>query len=354
MRTQIRRALLLLVLCATLALGSPLSAQEGAAGDIIGPDTYPEGVNPLTGQPVSNPAVLNRRPVGVKVSNFPGDKVRPQAGLAQADIVFEHYAEGGTTRFTAFFLSTTPQKVGSMRSARLIDLELTAMYRALFIFSGASEGVRQRLYDPNRPTRARTFYADTMGDPFVFRDADIDPPHNFFANPRELWFLADERGVNLEDPGLRGTAFSATIPGGGAPARIVDIAYRAENVRWFYEGGFARYARYADGEPHMDAVTEQQITAQNVVVLYVDHVEDRTILEDEVSGGHYSTEIQLWGEGPCDLFRDGQRFECRWSRADDFSMLTFKTPGGDLLPLKPGITWYQIVPYGFTGLTVTP
>ncbi len=348
MRPYIRHALLLLVVSAALALGSPLAAQEG---DIIGPDTYPEGVNPLTGLSVSNPALLHRRPVGVKVSNFPA-AVRPQAGLSQADIVFEHYAEGGTTRLTAFFLGNTPQKVGSMRSARLIDLELTEMYRAIFIFSGASDGVRQRIY--NGPAANRSLLADTMGEPFVFRDPNIDPPHNFFANPREVWFLADERGVNLEDPGLHGTAFSATVPANGSPARTVDIAYRAENVRWFYEGGFTRYARYADGEPHMDTVTEQQITAQNVVVLYVDHVEDRTIMEDEVAGGHYSIEIQLWGEGPCDLFRDGQRFECRWSRADDFSMLTFKTPTGDLLPLKPGITWYQIVPYGFTGVTVAP
>lgn len=348
MRTLILRAFSLLALVAVLVAGSPALAQDSG---LIGPDTYPAGVNPLTGLPVSNPAVLNRRPVAVKVSNFP-DEVRPQAGLGLADIVYEHYAEGGTTRLTAIFLGNTPQKVGSMRSARLIDLELTQMYRAIFVFSGASEGVRQRIY--SGPAANRSLYADTMGDPFVFRDPNINPPHNFFVNPREIWFLADERGVNLEDPGLHGTAFSAAAPAGGTPAKIVDIAYRAENVRWFYEGGFARYARYANGEPHADAVSGEQLTAQNVVVVYVDHVEDKTIIEDEVGGGHFSIEIQLWGEGPCDLFRDGQRFECRWSRADDFSMLTLKTPGGDLLPLKPGVTWYQIVPYGFTGVTVTP
>mgnify|MGYP005847191849 CR=1 FL=1 len=344
MRIQVRRALLLLVLSALLLASGPAAlAQEGS---LIGPDTYPENVNPLTGQQVSNPAVLKRRPVAVKVSNFPGNLVRPQAGLSLADIVFEHYTEGGVTRFTAIFLGNTPQKVGSMRSARLIDLELTAMYRAIFIFSGASDGVRQRIYAS--PAANRSLLADTMSQPFV-----VPVPHNFFANPREVWFLADERGVNLENPGLHGTAFSATVPPNGKPARILDIGYRGANVRWFYEGGFARYARYVDGEPHMDAESGSQLVAQNVVVLYADHVEDRTILEDEVGAGHYSIEIRLWGGGPCDLFRDGQRFDCWWERKDDFSMLTLRTAqNGDLLPLKPGITWYQVVPYGFTAITV--
>src|SRR5690606_21084139 len=37
--------------------------------DVIGPDTYPAGVNPLTGLKVPDPAILRRRPVIMKVSN---------------------------------------------------------------------------------------------------------------------------------------------------------------------------------------------------------------------------------------------------------------------------------------------
>jgi hypothetical protein len=36
---------------------------------VIGPDTYPEGVNPLTGLKVEDPSLLHRRPVIMKVSN---------------------------------------------------------------------------------------------------------------------------------------------------------------------------------------------------------------------------------------------------------------------------------------------
>ncbi len=345
---NIKPSFILMLLLAAALCTAALTA-DAQDDDIIGPDEYPEGVNPLTGLVVSNPANLDRRPVAVKVSNHPPE-VRPQSGLSQADIVYQHEAEGGTTRLTAIFLSNSPTKVGSMRSARLIDLELPMMYRAFFIYSGASEGVLMRI--KNSPFKDRAFYADAWGEPWAFRDADLPVPHNFFANPTQVWYTGDEWGIN-DAPGLHGTAFSVGIPAGGTPATTVDIAYRTEFVRWYYEPGFARYARYSDGERQVDRVNDQPIVAQNVVVLYVDHVEDRTIIEDEVGGGHHSIEIQLWGEGPCDLFRDGQRFDCRWTREDDFSMLTFNTPDGDLLPLKPGVTWYQVVRSGFTGLTVT-
>jgi hypothetical protein len=337
MNTLKRRVFALLMVCVLALSVAPAAAQD----NIIGPDEYPENVNPLTGLVVSNPTVLERRPMAVKVSNFPAE-VRPQSGLSQADIVFEHEAEGGTTRLTALFLTKTPTKVGSMRSARLIDLEIPAMYRALFVFSGASEGVRQRIFNSTYGENGRAFYADAWGEPFAFRDTEIDPPHNFFANPEQIWYAAEERGV-AESAGPVGTAYSATVPTGGTSASIVDIAYHTEFVRWFY----------VDGEPLMDRDNNQQIVAENVVILEVDHVEDRTILEDEVGAGHYSIEIQLWGEGPCHLFRDGQRFDCRWQRADDFSMLSFYTLDGNVLPLKPGVTWFQVVRPGFTGLTVT-
>src|SRR5690606_26865903 len=91
-----------------------------------GPYSYPPDVNPLTGLTISDPNVLNRRPIVVKVSNSP-PLVRPQSGINDADLVFEHYTEVGVTRFSAIFYANAPTRVGSIRSARLIDYELTPM-----------------------------------------------------------------------------------------------------------------------------------------------------------------------------------------------------------------------------------
>src|SRR5579859_3925706 len=72
-----------------------------------GPFNFPQNTNPLTGLAVTDPTVLQRRPLAVKISNAP-PLVRPQAGIGDADLVFEHLTEGKLTRFTAVFWTHTP------------------------------------------------------------------------------------------------------------------------------------------------------------------------------------------------------------------------------------------------------
>jgi hypothetical protein len=69
-----------------------------------GPSNFPSGVNPLTGLQVANPALLDRRPLLIKVTNLPRN-VRPQWGLSLADIVFEYYTEEGSARSARGVLS---------------------------------------------------------------------------------------------------------------------------------------------------------------------------------------------------------------------------------------------------------
>jgi hypothetical protein len=121
-----------------LSMTLPALAQSQVR-NIIGPDTYPDNINPLTGLPVADPAVLNRRPLLIKISDYPAF-VRPQFGLNQADIVWEHLLSGGVTRFSAFYLGNDVPRVGPIRSGRLVDFELTRIYRSLFVYSGMSQG----------------------------------------------------------------------------------------------------------------------------------------------------------------------------------------------------------------------
>ena len=112
---------------------------------LLSPADFGTDRNPLTGELMTNPADLQRRPLAVKLSNSPPSYTRPQSGLNQADLVFEHTTEGNITRFTAIFYGQTPEKVGPIRSARLIDVELPAMYDAALFYSGTSTGVGERL-----------------------------------------------------------------------------------------------------------------------------------------------------------------------------------------------------------------
>lgn len=306
----------------------------------IGPDGFPLGINPLTGQVVADPANLNRRPLVVKISNAP-PLVRPQAGIGAADLVFEHYAEGGLTRFSAVFYGDAPDRVGSIRSARLIDYELMPMYKGLLAFSGASIGVEDLL---NTSDFADRLYKGVLyGLPYYWRDEEIEVPHNMFMNPNALWELAAEEGLN-QRPDLKGMAFlDAAPPGDVSEVTDIDIRYRATRVLWKYDPALGRYKRFADGEPHFDANTNTQVTASNVVIIYADH-RFTDIVESEFQGNKsYSIEIKLWFEGEATLFRDGKRYDGRWVRPTREDLISLRTNDGQLLYLKPGKTWFQVV-----------
>jgi hypothetical protein len=318
----------------------------------FGPDSYPDGTNPLTGLPVSNPALLNRAPLAIKVSNDP--LARPQSGLSQADLVFEHYAEGGVTRFTAIYYSQTPELVGSVRSGRLLDLEIVPMFDALFTASGFSEGVRQRINVSS--WAARNFSGPFYAEPYLVRiqREGLALEHTLFAHPADLWQLATDQGVNNPPDLTPGLAFRGEPNAGGTPATHITIDYGIGlmRVEWTYDPALGAYRRVMGDQPHIEYLTGEQLTAANVLALSAIHVET-DIIEDGYNG-LWSVEIQVWGEGPASLFRDGQRIEGWWRRYDPEQMLQFTDLNGNTLYLRPGNTWFELVPAGFDQLYVEP
>ncbi|MFN2136672.1 MAG: DUF3048 domain-containing protein [Candidatus Promineifilaceae bacterium] len=317
-----------------------------------GPGNFPANMNPLTGTIVDDPAMLQRRPIAIKVSNYPA-LVRPQAGLNNADLVFEHYAEGGATRFTAIFYGKDAHTVGSVRSARIIDFEIPVMYDAAFGFSGAAGANKERFGQVDWFDR---IISPDFGHSGFYRaepkDPDIDFWHTMFTDTYRLREILQERGQDVPPSFHNGMIFSELPPEGGTTAKQVEIGYSGSYVTWWFDSGTGRYYRWNDGERHDDANTDEQINTKNVVVVAAQHV-DTWIPETEVGQGAKSIEIQIWGEGPATVFRDGLRFEGRWHREEPADMLTFTDLDGNPLPLGQGNTWFELVPLGFDKLYVT-
>jgi len=339
----------------------------------IGPFEYGTNINPLTGLEVADAAQLQRRPIVVKVSNSPA-LVRPQAGIAQADLVFEHYTEVGITRFSAIFYSQAPERVGSIRSARLIDFELVPMYQGLLAFAGASIGVDKRIYgseaviqslcqnrEDHEQCRAeadiigpagftppsdfadRAYKGVLFGRPYYFRDERIPVPHNLFVNLDALWDLAANDG-NGERPDLQGMAFhpepQAGVSGSGIYAQV---RYQTTLVEWHYDPETNKYYRSTDGQRHFDANTEEQVNADNVIIVHAGHYLTDIIESQFNDVIHWSAQITVWPEGEAIVLRDGLRYKGRWLRSSRPELMMFETAEGDILYLKPGNTWIQLV-----------
>ncbi|HKY78079.1 MAG TPA: DUF3048 domain-containing protein, partial [Acidimicrobiia bacterium] len=114
--------------------------------------TAPPPRQPLTGLVhTGDPAVLARPALVVKINNIDtNETARPQAGINQADVVFEERTEGGISRFAAVFHSTDADPVLPVRSARFTDIEICSMLnRPLFANSGGNEAVMETARNSN-------------------------------------------------------------------------------------------------------------------------------------------------------------------------------------------------------------
>ena len=312
------------------------------------------GRNPLTGEEVADPDDLDRRPIAVKLSNAPADYTRPQAGLNDADLIFEHWTEGSVTRFTAIFYDTVAPNVGPVRSARLIDIELPAMYDAMLAFSGASVGVNQRLNASDFSDRLLR-----AAEPGFYRTGDTTKPfeHTLYIRLADLWAAVEAKGLNNAPHFGTFNAFTEEPPAGGSPATTINISYKTEEIEWVYDPEIGQYRRWMDFEEHLDANTEEQVTVSNVIYINPFHVNDANICEQINNGvcAALSIEIQLWGSGPAVVFRDGQRYDVTWQRVGRNDQLTFRDAAGNPFPLQIGQSWVQVVPsYIPNSLTVTP
>ncbi len=343
--------LVMLLLLLLILMAAPAGAQKGrqASGNTpesSGPEEYPRHFNSLTGLPYPDEAAMARRNLIVKISNYP-PVVRPQAGLNQADLVYEVESENGITRFAAIYRSETPRHVGSVRSARLLDLELMTMYSAFLAYSGTSMQIQNIIWSTGRGPHV---FSPLTGDNCLnagfcrFGQMGVSYEHTLFVDTQQLYRAASARGDNYGYK-ARGLAFDVLPDVGGLPLREVGLQWFGEgNALWQYELVSGRWLRYTDGVSHHDALDGEQVWADNLIVLQVPHVSRPDLF---VPGSdEESLEIQLWGSGPALVARDGRWYSAMWHRAGltPTVALELRHTGSEKpVRLRPGRSWISVV-----------
>jgi hypothetical protein len=327
---------------------TPLPPSPTPGPVAYGPADFPADINPLTGLQVSDPSLLNRRPLSVKVQIFPRNQ-RPPFGVTLADIVYDYYQNNGMTRFHAIFYANDAERVSPIRSGRLFDQHLVRMYKSILAFGGADRRILQ------------VFLNSDFSDRLVLEGARNCPPmcrvdpngFNFLVtNTAELSKYATEKGIDNSQQNLDGMSFHPTPPEGGQSAQQAFIRFSiSAYVRWDYDSTSGRYLRFqdtqetasAEGEGYaamIDGLTSQQISADNVVVIYVPHA---YAFQTKPGSGSEIIDIMLSGSGPGYAMRDGQIYEVSWNRPEKTSVLSLTDPDGNPFPFKPGNTWFEVI-----------
>lgn len=312
---------------------------------VYGPDEYPDGMNPLTGLLVDNPALLERCPMVVKVSNYPRSG-RPHAGLSQADLVFDYYIGEGMNRFAAVFYGQDATRVGPVRSGRLVDAQLATMYQGLLAFKGAWYKVNEVLYST---LKKRAISGSPSTCPGIC-DTGEETVISMFADTVELSQYSIEKSIcENKRPDLTGMAFSDDLPQDGQPAPALSVIFSYYNrAEWHYDEATSTYLRWIEsisGEggqeiitmiPLLDANTGIQLAFDNVVILFVQH--------EMYAATYFDMQLQKNTSGArAVLLRDGKAFDGVWKSVGDDRPLHFFTNMGDPLTFKPGNTWLVIV-----------
>ena len=307
----------------------------------------PIDINPLTGEAVPDPEILNRRPVFVKVSNFPARGSRPQAGLSYADMVFEYYIGEGMNRFLAVFYGQDTEKAWPLRSGRLVDAQLVNMYQGVLVYGNAD------------PDKVDMVLLEELGDRAVsFDDASCPAicgiaTHSetgVYVNTAEITAFTTRIGVkNIRYP-LEGMIFKESVPESSGPANQVDINFQTWNrSEWHFDPASGKYLRWTelwDDQrddawdehpiiPHIESITGEQLAFSNIIILFALYDEYASTLHD----------IEIWDNPEKQrayYFRDGIMVEGSWRAPERDQPIQFINQNGVPMALKPGNTWIMI------------
>lgn len=306
-----------------------------------------------------------RRPLAVMIENTPD--ARPQSGMSSADVVFEAVAEGGVTRFLAFFYCGVQQydtTLAPIRSARTYYVNLASGFnRPLYVHVGGSNlpGPVDALgqlsdYGWNGQNDLNQF---SIGYPTFVRDynrvpgKEIATEHTMVTTTEKLWKVALSRDWTNMSPDLKigkkvipGTDWKAGYKGwqfeegkasGGTASKInyeFWTGFDTYAVEWNYDAASNSYKRSHGGEVHTDLNNNQPVMASNVVVMFTT---EKGPLDEKK---HMMYEVI--GTGDALIFKNGEAIQATWTKKDREAELEFSVKGKPVVFTR-GLTWVSVV-----------
>jgi hypothetical protein len=277
------------------------------------------------------------RPLAIIVQNHPD--ARPHSGLARANVVYEAIAEGGITRFLALY--TNPEqgdvRVGPVRSVRTYYLDFAREYNAFLAHVGGNMDALDDIKANGGITDLDQF---ALGGAAYWRDPSrrVATEHTMYTSTKRLWDYVISRNFD-RNASFEPLPFKDDAPEAERPAEhavrvnFSTITYQAD---WTYGPTTNSYARSLAGRPHVDAETNERITAKNIVIQTVQRTPTVTRINE--AGWRYT----LTGSGKVVVIRDGKAISGSWKREGNQRTRYFDEEGKEI-SLVRGTTWVQVI-----------
>ena len=310
-----------------------------------------DAVSYLTGLPVSEETKENR-PLAVMFNNI--KEGCPQAGIAEASIVYEVPVEGRITRLMGIFENYSDlEKIGSIRSSRDYFVYFAMEYDALYAHFGQATPYVGDLLNSDRVDNLSGAVAgiDKPATKTFYRSNDRKAPHNVYISSEGLMkdlekfgyrtelkddyvakfhFESEKTPMNFE----YGENASVIYPGGKTAEK--PNGFSKVEARFEYNEEDGLYYRYQYGEEHIDELTGEQLAYSNVIFQYC-HGEVRD-KQDYLAFGCHGDEKRM-----IRVFTQGKMNPGVWTRTADDAPAEYIDYNGDPIVLSPGKTWICII-----------
>lgn len=324
-----------------------LSARKDPLSDPGSVTLVPQALEPSNAGSGVTPGFKTVPPLEVVIEN--SGAARPQAGLQEADMVFEYISEYNIPRVTALYFNQPPALMGPVRSCRMVNPYLNFAFTGLTMCSGASVGTLHYMF------------GDSNGIPLVPGTInDFDRGNHFFrgpgAAPHNLWTDHD-RATRLrsEWPLAPGPSYQIDPPhpdnGLGTPFDAPAVGLH--HVNYAYDPASQQYLRWQDGAPFTDRATGAQLRVKNVVLMNVGF-RDAGWIEDD-NGGAHSVWYLMNGTGTAQIWSDGKLVNATWHLGgqspnywENRQPIWFTDESGKPIELNTGLTWIHVLGIGQT------
>lgn len=343
--------------------------------------TIPLPVWPLTGLPDAKAGGPAHPAIVVKIDNSPD--ARPQAGINEADIVYEVLVEG-ITRYALVFHSNLIDPVGPVRSARSSDINLVAnLSTPLFSWSGANGGVIGEVAAAARKGILIDASYDAA-EPAYYRSGDRRAPHNLYVSlPQLLELKGPENPVNPTPiftyrkpvvvvpstttssssstttkkksetttttlPPTTTTTTTTTLPGAPVPGFTLNFGGVVVDYVWNpVTNGWSRLQVDQEHPRSKSATLDTagvQVSPANVIVQFIEY---GTSPSDSRSPMALTV-----GSGKVLVFSQGRAIAGTWSRPTADAATTYTSNDGAPIELTPGRTWVALPRAGSQVITL--
>ncbi len=280
----------------------------------------------------------NLRPLAVMIDNH--IDARPPAGLAKANLVIEAEAEGGITRYLAFFVSEEKiKKIGPVRSARPYFVDWARELDALYVHVGGSPVALAKMARENI-LHINEFY---QGD-YFWRDPQRARPHNVFTSTVNLRKYLKNKNIDQkanffpwlfkDDIKLELRPASSTI--------MVGYWQTGYEVKWEYNRKDNNYLRYVGGQLLKDAVGED-IVAKNIIIQFV----PAKVIDEEKR-----LKMEIVGQGKCWVCLDGICQPGQWRKKGISARTRFYNQDGHEFYFNRGCTWIEVARPGLVEVKI--